>query len=62
MQNKTAAQIQAEIELIRLAYRRKCHSTYDTRILPILKEAIPYMLLATLTITALTYIGSLFFF
>lgn len=62
MQNKTAAQIQAEIDLIRLAYRRRRrrHAHLDFRLRPTIREATPYLLTGSLITFAILFIVAIF--
>lgn len=56
---KTAAEIQADIDLIRLAYRRRSDA-FNFRLRPTLQEATPYIMVGSIAAGAVAYIITLF--
>lgn len=53
MENKTADQIQAEMELMRLAYRERCEQI-DRTPLPPWVAAAPFLISAAITLMLIT--------
>jgi hypothetical protein len=60
MKTKSAQQIQAEIDMIRLAYRQR-QDAFNYGIKDFLKESIPWLITGSVATLALAFIISLFF-
>lgn len=60
MKDKSADQIQAEIDLMRLAYRQRCERIEHPPIHPLLHLA-PYLISAGVTAAIATVLHALFF-